>query len=210
MKKKIVLRVFLVLVLILIGWTAWGFYAVPTQRASRDFPLETPKYDLGKVLVVYYSLSGDTAEVARRIRDMTNGTLHEIETEKSYPSGPALYFLAGLELKNSNFPALKNSDINFSSYDVIFVGSPVWWYTISTPMLSFLSRADFKGKTVVPFSTAGSNFGDFFVRFTSDAKNANIAEGINFSSVKKIDVSVLDQQLSTWLEKLKTSQPPMM
>lgn len=206
-KKSGLLRVLLIPVLLLAGWIAWSFCTVPAQRATRDFPAPVSRYDFGKVLVVYYSLGGNTAEVAGRIRDMTNGELLEIETEKVYPSTPALYFVAGWELMNGKFPALKKGFEDFSSCDVIFVGSPVWWYTVSTPMLSFLSKADFGGKTVVPFSTEGGNYGDFFVRFAKEAHNANVVTGTNFSGVPKTDLSVLDQKISVWLENLKKELP---
>ena len=202
--KSKIMRVLFVLVLILGGWIAWGFYDLPAQRPSRGFPAASSRYDFGKVLVVYYSLGGNTAEVAGRIRDLTDGTLLEIETEKHYPSGPALYMIAGLELKNRDFPALKKTDVDFSSYDTIFVGAPVWWYTMATPALSFLSKADFKGKTVIPFATYGGNYGDFFVHFASQARNANVREGMGFtfSRTSTPDISSLDQKISAWLEKL--------
>ena len=201
--KNKILRVLFVLALILGGWIAWSFYTAPSQRPPRDFPATTSRYDFGKVLVVYYSLGGNTAEVAGRIRNMTDGSLFEIETQKSYPSAPAIYIVVRSELKNSNFPALKEIVDDFSSYDVIFVGAPVWWYTVATPMLSFLSKADFNGKTVVPFATDGGNYGDFFVDFEREARNANVAEGISFTGVSKTDVSILDQKISTWLGELK-------
>ena len=202
--KKKILRVLFVLVLILACWTVWGFFTLPVQRAPRDFSTRTSQYDFGQVLVVYYSLTGNTGEVAERIRDMTDGSLFEIETQKPYPSGPALYTIARAELKHGNFPELKETVDDFSSYDVIFVGAPVWWYSVATPMLSFLSKADFKGKTVVPFATDGGNYGDFFVDFAREARNAKILEGISITGVSKTDTSILDEKISTWLEKLKS------
>jgi flavodoxin len=201
--KSKILRVLSILVLILAGWVVFSLYSSPAQRPPRDFPATTSRYDFGKALIVYYSLGGNTAEVAGRIRDMTDGSLLEIETEKAYPSSPAIYIIAGLELKNGNYPALKESVEDFSSYDVIFVGSPVWWFTVSTPVLSFLSKTDFKGKTVVSFATDGGNYGEFFVDFAREARNANVLEGINFTNVSKTDISILDQNISAWLEKLK-------
>jgi flavodoxin len=201
--KSKVLRVLLILALVFAGWIALSFFAEPTQRPPRNFPAPTSQFDFGKVLVVYYSFGGNTAEVAVRIRDMTGGSLFEIETEKTYPSSPAIYIVSGLELKNNNFPALKGIVNDFSSYDTIFIGAPVWWYTVATPVLSFLSKADFEGKTVIPFVTDGGNYGNSFVHFERDARNANVVQGINFRSVSKTDVSVLDQKISTWLEELK-------
>jgi flavodoxin len=201
-KKSKVLRVLLILVLMLAGWTAWGLFTTSAKRPLRDFPTTASRYDFGKALVVYFSLGGNTAEVAGRIRDMTGGSLLEIETEKTYPSGPALYIISGLELKNSKFPALKGAVDDFSSYDTIFVGSPVWWYTVSPPVLSYLSKADFNGKVVVPFATDGGNVGNFFVNFAKEARNAKVLEGTSFTNVSKTDISALDQKISAWLEKL--------
>ena len=211
-KKSKVLRAFLVsalaLALILTGWIAWSFNVTHAQRPPRDFPAPTSLYDFGNVLVVYYSYGGNTAEVAGRIRDMTNGSLFEIETQKPYPSIPAIYIVAGLELRNGNLPALKETVDDFSSYDVIFVGAPAWFYTVAVPALSFLSNVDFKGKTVVPFATDGGNYGNFFVDFTKEARNANVVRGINFTNVSKTDVSSLDKNISTWLEELKKVKNP--
>jgi flavodoxin len=204
MPKSKILRVFLILILILVCWISWSFNTAPEQRAPRDFPAPTSKFDFGKALIVYYSSGGNTAEVARRIRDMTDGTLFEIETDNAYPSTPALYIIAGLELKSGSFPILKKRIDDFSAYDTIFVGSPVWWYTISTPVLSFLSRTDFKGKTVVPFATDGGNFGNYFADFEKEARNANLAKGISFTNVQKTDISILDKEISTWLNECKS------
>ena len=73
---------------------------------------------------------------------------------------------------------------------------------MATPVLSFLSKADFKGKTVVPFVTDGGNYGNSFVHFAQNARNAKVVQGINFRGVEKTDVSILDQKISAWLEEL--------
>jgi hypothetical protein len=70
-------------------------------------------------------------------------------------------------------------------------------------MLSLLSQSDFGGKTVIPFCTNGGDSGDFFQRFASEARNAKIAEGIEFSGVSKIAPSDLDQRISSWLSKIQ-------
>jgi flavodoxin len=84
-------------------------------------------------------------------------------------------------------------------YDVVFVGSPVWWRTVSLPVLSFLSGSDFGGKTVVPFCTQGGRSGEFFQRFAREARNAKLVGGMEFSSVSSIDPASLDQTISLWL-----------
>jgi len=197
-----ILSVLLVLVFALFGWITWSYFSASVQRPPRDFGAPASRFDFGKTLVVYYSLGGNTAEVAGRIRDITSGTLFEIETEKVYPSIPALYIVAGLELKNGNLPVLKNTVVDFSPYDVIFVGAPVWFYTVSAPMLSFLSDTDFMGKTVVPFATDGGKYGDYFTDFAKKARNANILDGMSFTKVSNTDTSILDQKILSWLYEL--------
>ena len=101
----------------------------------------------GKVLVAYFSHSGNTREVARQISEATGGDLFEIVPATPYPE-------AGVR------PALKNPVGDLSQYDVIFVGSPCWWATIAPPVATFLTSCDLAGKTVVPFMThEGSRMG---------------------------------------------------
>ena len=114
-----------------------------------------------------------------------------------------LYFKAGMALKNGTLPALKTGIPDFSDYDVVFVGSPVWWYTVSLPVLSFLSQSDFQGRAVVPFCTQGGKAGDFFARFGQEARNAKVLEGAEFSGVSGTEVSVLDERISSWLNGLR-------
>ena len=92
-----------------------------------------------KILIAYYSYSGNTKNVAKIIQEETSGTLFEIEPK---------------EKAEKVIPELKNQ-VDVSNYDIIFIGTPVWWYTFATPIRTFLSNNDFKGKTIVPFCTHG-------------------------------------------------------
>jgi hypothetical protein len=89
MKRKLSI-VLTILVLIIAGAFVWSAFNVSHQREMRLFP-KAERIDLGNVLVVYYSLTGSTKEIANRIGEITGGTLFEIETEKSYPASPMLY-----------------------------------------------------------------------------------------------------------------------
>ena len=82
-----------------------------------------------KVLVAYFSHSGNTREMARQIAEATNGDLFEIVPQSAYPA----------------------------QYDVIFVGSPCWWGTVAPPVATFLAAYDWSGKTVAPFMTHGGS-----------------------------------------------------
>ena len=115
----------------------------------------------GKVLVAYFSHSGNTREVARQISEATGGDLFEIVPATPYPTEyRAVVDQGKKEIEAGVRPALKNPVGDLSQYDVIFVGSPCWWATIAPPVATFLTSYDFAGKTVVPFMThEGSRMG---------------------------------------------------
>ena len=96
----------------------------------------------GKVLVAYFSHSGNTREVARQISEATGGDLFEIVPATPYPTEyRAVVDQGKKEIEAGVRPALKNPVGDLSQYDVIFVGSPC------------LTSCDLAGKTVVPFMT---------------------------------------------------------
>ena len=108
-----------------------------------------------KTLIAYYSHTGNTKNVAEKIQSITGGDLFEIKTTQNYPANyNDLVNQAQIEKKNNVMPKLTES-IDISAYDTIFIGSPVWWYTFSSPIRTFLSENDFTGKTIMPFCTHG-------------------------------------------------------
>ena len=157
-----------------------------------------------RILVIYYSLSGNTREIASKIKEKTNADLYEIKTEDEYPSSPMIYLTAKRQLNPKNYPKLKTDILpDLNQYDLIFVGGPVWWYTVPAPLLSFLRDFDFKNKTVVSFATHGGNYGKYFEDFEAHIKNAKVIRGKDFKKVLKTDENVLDAKISEWLTNLK-------
>lgn len=155
-------------------------------------------------MVIYYSLSGNTREIALRIKGKTNADLYEIKTEDEYPSSPMIYLTAKRQLNPKKYPKLKNDTLpDLNQYDLIFIGTPVWWYTIPAPLLSFLTQIDFKGKTVVSFATHGGNYGKYFEDFETKIKNAKVIRGKEFKKVLKTDKNILDAKITEWLVNLK-------
>lgn len=114
-----------------------------------------------KVLVAYYSHSGNTRDMARQIADATGGDLFEITPQTAYPTDyEAVVAQAKREIADGFRPALKTPLPDLSGYDVVFVGSPCWWATVAPPVATFLAGGAWTGKTVVPFMThEGSRMG---------------------------------------------------
>ncbi len=109
-----------------------------------------------KILIAYYSWSGNTKEVAEAIQEKTGGTLFRIETVQSYPEEyRATTEQAKKEINDHFHPELKTKVADISQYDVIFLGSPNWWGTIAPAVSTFLASYNLKGKKVIPFITHG-------------------------------------------------------
>ena len=116
------------------------------------------KENTKKTLVIYYSRSGNTKQIADYIGEKTNADVIRLETVRTYPSNyDEMLDTAKEEQKNGDRPELKNKNINIADYDTIFLGYPIWWGEIATPVYTFLDEYDLSGKKIAPFVTSGSS-----------------------------------------------------
>ncbi|MDR2431398.1 MAG: flavodoxin [Candidatus Margulisbacteria bacterium] len=149
-----------------------------------------------KILVVYYSHSGNTREIANMLKDLTGGDIFEIQTTAPYPAEYNAIVKQVKKEKNSGIkPQIKNGFAGSQNYDLVFLGSPCWFGTIATPVETFLSRQDFSGKTIVPFVTSGgSGLGSIERDISVLQPSANVAPGraFNRSSVKSTQKEIAD------------------
>lgn len=151
-----------------------------------------------KVLVAYFSHTGNTEKVAQFIQAKKGGDLFKIETATPYPGVyREVTEIAKQEKANDARPALKNKVENMAQYDVVFVGFPIWWYTAPMAVASFADSYDFTGKTVITFCTSGgSPISDSTPDINKWFKGANVIEGIR---------AYADDNAATenWLSSLK-------
>ena len=199
---------YLLAAIVVVGLLAGGFhlFRVAQKNKKEMAQYSEAKIDevkpLGKVLVIYYSLTGHTKDIAERIKKFTNADMYEIKTLEKIDAKPYFYMQVKKQLKDKNFPKLEGEMPRIDNYDIIFVGAPVWWYTIATPGFSFLEQMDCKGKKVVPFSTQGSNYGSFFEDFAKYAKNAKILESASFNNLPEKYNEQVDNKIAAWLNRL--------
>lgn len=120
---------------------------------------------MGKRLVAYFSASGVTADVAKKLAEAAEGNLYEIKPEVPYTKADLNWrdeqARSTIEMKDKSYrPAIADKEADIAAYDVIFVGFPIWWYVAPTIINTFLESYDFAGKTIVLFATSGgSGFG---------------------------------------------------
>ena len=156
------------------------------------------------ILIIYYSLSGNTKTIAEKIREKTRGDVFEIETVRTYPAElTATYEEAKRELQRCEWPALKKNAPDTSSYDLVVVGSPVWWYTVSTPVMQFLTLVDFAGKRISAFCTHEGAPGKFFEHFKEQAKNGAVLQGLDLYKPRQARKGEVDKAVDSWLGTLR-------
>ena len=115
-----------------------------------------------KILVAYFSASGETERLARTIAQATGGDLHEIEPAVPYTAADLDWndkrSRSSIEMNDpSSRPAVAGRVGDMDAYDIVFVGFPIWWYVEPRIVDTFLERSDFSGKTVIPFATSGGS-----------------------------------------------------
>lgn len=133
-----------------------------------------------KILTLYFSRSGHTKKAAEIIHRAVGGDIGEIQTVRNYSSSYALAVVqGGLEKWRNALPALQPLSVTPEEYDVIFLGSPVWWFTITPAMKSFLAAHPLRGKIVCPFLTSGGQPKDSFLDLEKAVPAADVREGFH-------------------------------
>lgn len=155
-----------------------------------------------KSLVVYYSLGekGNTRVVAEKIAQITGSDIARIESELNYPSDyEELCKVAKNEIDSNIHPKIKALNLNYSEYDVIYIGFPIWYRTYPRVIASFVDGADLKDKVVKPFCTNEEGaFGvaDFELSTAVKMKGGKLEKGL---AVKSFNVAGCDEALKAWI-----------
>ena len=131
--------------------------AVTLTAVSCGSKKETPKEEAPKMLVLYYSQTGNTKAVAEEIANELGADIEEITMVDPYdPDFQATINRCMKEREQEILPTINPVKADLANYDVIFLGYPVWFGTYAPPVITFLKDADLSGKKIVPFCTFGS------------------------------------------------------
>ena len=150
-----------------------------------------------KILTVYYSNGTHTKEVAQNLHSIVGGDIKEIELIEKYPSN--IFKMSKLirkHIKEGYLPQI--GDIDILNYDIIFIGSPVWNFSISLPAKTFLINNNFENKTLIPFFT-----------YSGSANKKNIISNLSKANdVRKPlfmfenGIFLIKEQLIKWLNNI--------
>ena len=161
----------------------------------------------GKMLIAYFSWSGNTQGVAEEIHRQTGADLFEIVPIPAYSDDYNTVLMeAQRDQHDQARPAIQNLSERIDEYDVILLGYPNWWASIPMPIATFLESYDFSGKTILPFcSHGGGRFGQSLTAIAKLVPQAVIAPGL---SVHYSGGSGLSDDVRNWLESqgIQTNQ----
>ncbi len=143
----------------------------------------------GKILVAYFSASGNTEAVANAIADTLDADLFEMVPETPYTSADLNWTNSDSRVNaEHNDPAKQDVKLadttvdNWADYDTVFIGYPIWWGIAAWPVNDFVKNNDFTGKTVIPFCTStSSGLGQSGELLKEMAGTGNWQEGRRFS-----------------------------
>lgn len=115
-----------------------------------------------KTLVAYFSASGVTAKAASSLAAAIGADLYEIKPAVPYTGNDLnwqdKHSRCSMEMNDpSARPELADGNLNLTTYDRIFLGFPIWWYTAPRVIQTFLESRDFTGKTIILFATSGGS-----------------------------------------------------
>lgn len=159
-----------------------------------------------KVLVAYFSWSGNGQQMARWISEETGGDLFRIVPSEPYGEDfDSCADRAKNELDNEIRPALsEHIDADtMAQYDVIYIGFPVWWYDLPMPVWTFLEEYDLSGKTVIPFFShnGSSNGANSVNRVTELAKGATVLAD-DALSLRGSSVADSEKEVKDWVKNI--------
>ena len=175
------------------------------EEPDSSAEVQNPTNEAGKTLVVYYSATGNTENVANYIAAATNGDLFELEPVEPYSD-------ADLNWTDDNSRVVREHDDeslrdielvadtveNWNSYDTVFIGYPIWWGIAAWPVDGFVEANDFTGKTVIPFCTSSSSgLGESGELLAEMAGTGDWQEGQRFRS------GASEADVTAWVESLE-------
>mgnify|MGYP002797375096 FL=1 len=214
MNKNTIIGILIVVLIIVIGVVAYFLINNNQKNEENNQTNETTQKEESSesttnvgsnVLVVYFSAQGHTKEVAEKIADNLNADIFEITPANPYTEEDLDYnndnsrvsreyedeSLRDVELETTEVP-------NWSDYDTVLIGYPIWWGNSAWPINSFVKANNFTGKTVIPFCTsASSSIGQSDEELAEEAGTGNWEEGHRFSS------NPSDSDIKSWTDSLK-------
>ncbi|MBQ8825015.1 MAG: hypothetical protein IJZ64_07295 [Ruminococcus sp.] len=154
-------------------------------------------------LVAYFSRTGNTEKIANHIVNITNADKYEIEAKISYTDEDIQYTNSSCRANQEQNdktvrPEIAQSIENIDTYEVIFLGYPIWWGEEPRIIDTFLESYDFSDKIIVPFCTSGSSS---IKTSENNIKNLGISIDTQMSG-RRFSSNATESEVASWIETL--------
>ena len=208
MNKKIIVLI-VAIVIIAIGGIGFWFMSSNSNKSDKktNNTNENSKVNTNnetsneKVAIIYFSATGTTRKVADFIENKTGGDSIEIEPKYEYTDDDLDYnnknSRANKEQNNSKSRPEIQNNLETDSYDVIYLGYPIWWGDVPKIILTFLDTNDLSGKKVIPFCTSGSSG---IEESLNTLKNYN--KDINWTDGKRFSSGTTQDDINEWVDSI--------
>lgn len=156
---------------------------------------------MSRILVAYFSATGTTERLAKKIAHAVGADLHEIRPAQPY-TGADLDWTnpksrSSVEMQDKAFrPETVHETLNLQDVDTLVLAFPIWWYTAPTIINTFLEQHDWSGKTILPVATSGgSGMGSTNADLSPSCPGAVLKEG------RRFDAGVSESEWKAWFER---------
>ena len=163
----------------------------------------------GKTLIVFYSLtSGNTRRIAGLIEEKKHYDVVELKPYDDYSHNFSVSMVQRVktEVSDKYQPELYDLGVDLDKYDKIILGTPTWWYTMASPVLSFLHNPKLRNKTIIPFQTNGGYPGHVEDDINRELRNSGcVVENflrIDFDSDDAKKQITPQSEIDKWIESL--------
>ena len=172
------------------------------ENNSVDQPSENDKEE-GKTLVVVFSATGNTLEVAKKIVSITGADLYEIIAKEEYSDADLNWHdnnsRTTIEQNDrSARPEIGSAEVSLDGYTIIYIGYPIWWGEEPRIMDTFVESYDFNNITIIPICTSSSS--------GSGRRGKNLAElagSGNWLDGKRFSEHASQEEVKSWIEGLQ-------
>lgn len=179
-------------------------FAIACSAKSKTEDISKPMITANKPLVVYFSATGTTKQVASNLAKALNSDIYEIKPLVPYTSKDLDWTnktsRSSLEMDNKNSrPEIAEDDFSVKDYDTVFLGFPIWWGTAPRIVQTFLEKQDFSNKTIIIFATSGSSG----LGKTDQDLKPSVSDSAKIIKGKILNHNPSIDELTKWIETFK-------
>jgi len=156
-----------------------------------------------KSAIIYYSFEGNTKLIAEAIHEIIQGDILELKTENELNKKSfSKYLWGGHQALMNKKPVLQPYTFDIDNYDTLVLGTPVWAWTYSPAMNTFLSKELINDKKIYLFCCHGGAKGKIFNRFENKLSGNTFLDKINFRDPLKHQTEACVEKVKKWAKNI--------